>query len=60
MFSRVSQPLPHPPMALFRQFLKVYGLASGCGSVGRAVTSDSRGPKFESSQYFQHAFSVNC
>ena len=25
------------------------GNGSGCGSVGRAVTSDSRGPRFESS-----------
>ena len=37
----------------------------GCGSVGRAVASDSRGPWFESSHqqniiYIEHLFSVNC
>ena len=29
--------------------LNVHKLGSGCGSVGRAVTSDSRGSQFESS-----------
>ena len=38
---------------------------SGCGSVGRAVASDTRGPRFESShrQKFiniEHLFTVNC
>ena len=37
---------------------------SGCGTVGRAVASDTRGPRFKSShQYFyfkNHLFSVNC
>ena len=41
-------------------------LGSGCGSVGRAVASDTRGPRFESShrQKFiykiEHLFTVNC
>ena len=29
--------------------LKLFSLGSGCGSVGRAVASDTRGPRFESS-----------
>ena len=37
---------------------------SSCGSVGRAVASDSRGPRFESSHrqniYIEHLFTVNC
>ena len=38
---------------------------SGCGSFGRAVDSDSRGPWFESSHrqkfiYIEHLFPVNC
>ena len=28
-------------------------LGSGCGSVGRAVTSDSRGPQFESIHWYK-------
>ena len=37
---------------------------SGCGSVGRAVASDTRGPQFESSHrqkfiYVEHLFTVN-
>ena len=31
---------------------------SGCGSIGRAVASDSRGPQFESSH--RRKFTVNC
>ena len=36
-----------------------------CGSVGRAVDSDTRGPRFKSSQsckfiYIEHLFTVNC
>ena len=38
---------------------------SGCVSVGRAVASDTRGPRFESSHrqkfiYIKHLFTVNC
>ena len=38
---------------------------SGCGSFGRAVDSDSRGPWFESSHrqkyiYIERLFTVNC
>ena len=37
---------------------------SGCGSVGRAVASNTRGPRFESSHrqkfYIEHLFTVNC
>ena len=34
----------------------------GCDSVGRAVASDTRGPRFESShgQNFIHEFIINC
>ena len=41
-------------------------MGSGCGSVGRAVTSNTRGPRFESShrQKFinieQLLYTVNC
>ena len=41
-------------------------LGSGCGSVGRAVASNTRGPQFESSHrqknylYIKHLFTVNC
>ena len=36
-----------------------------CGLVGRAVTSDIKGPRFESSHqqkfiYIEHLFTVNC
>ena len=36
-----------------------------CGSVGRAVASNTRGPRFESSHrqkfiYIEHLFPVNC
>ena len=38
---------------------------SGCGSVGRAVASYTRGPRFESSHrqkfiYIEHLYTVNC
>ena len=39
---------------------------SGCDSVGSAVVSDTRGPRFESSHwqknylYIEHLFTVNC
>ena len=40
-------------------------MGSGCGSVGRAVASDTRGPWLESSHrqkfiYIEHLFTVNC
>ena len=37
-------------------------LGNGCGSVGRAVASDTRGPPFESSQRqkFIQLFIINC
>ena len=37
-------------------------LGSGCGSVGRVVTSYTRGPRFESShrqKFIEHLFTVN-
>ena len=45
--------------------LKKKAGGSGCGSVGRAVASDTRGPRFESShrQKFintEHLYTVNC
>ena len=38
---------------------------SGCGSVGRAVASDTRGPRIKSSHqqkfiYIEHLFTVYC
>ena len=41
-------------------------LGSGCGSVSRAVASDTRGPRLDSSHrqkiylYIEHLFTVNC
>ena len=38
-------------------------MGSGCGSVGRAVTSKSRGPRFESShwqKFIEHLPTVKC
>ena len=39
------------------------GQGSGCGSVGRAVASNTRGPRFESShrqKIIEHLSTVNC
>ena len=36
---------------------------SGCGSVGRAVAFDTRGPRFDSSHrqnFIEHLFNINC
>ena len=33
---------------------------SGCGSVGRAVTSNSRGPQFESSHWQKIILNIDC
>ena len=43
----------------------IFPFGSGCGSVGRAVTSNTRGPRFESSLrqkfiHIEHLFTVNC
>ena len=48
--------------AVHLHFYKELHWGSGCGSVGRAVASDTRGPRFESSHiiYIEHSFSVNC
>ena len=38
-------------------------MGSGCGSVGRAVAYDTRGPRFDSSHwqnFNEHLFIVNC
>ena len=38
-------------------------MGSGCGSVGRAVASDTRDPSFESSHsetFIEQLFAVNC
>ena len=45
--------------------LTIERMGSGCGSVGGAVASNTRGPQFESSHwqkfiYIEHLFSVNC
>ena len=36
-------------LLLKQQPLSLYHMGSGCGAVGRAVASDTRGPRFESS-----------
>ena len=40
----------------------ILGIQNGCGSVGRVVASDSRGPWFESNyrQKFYWTFTVSC
>ena len=40
-------------------------MGSGCGSVGRGVASDTRGPRFESGHrqifiFKEHLFTLNC
>ena len=38
-------------------------MGSGCGSVGRAVAYDTRGPQFDSSHqqnFIEHLFIINC
>ena len=38
-------------------------MGSGCGSVGRAVALDARGPRFDSSHsqnFIEHLFIINC
>ena len=50
-------------MMLFSAFRNyAHFLGSGCGSFGRAVASDNRGPRFESSHQrnFIHLFTINC
>ena len=49
---------------LFRLYSNIDS-GSGCGSVGRAVASKTRGPRFESSHwqkfiYIEHLFTANC
>ena len=59
--------LSHPwPMVTHFLYLYLRSHLSGCGSVGRAVASDTRGPRFESNhrQKFinieQLLYTVNC
>ena len=40
--------------------IKNKGLGSGCGSVGRTVASNSRGPRFESSHRQKIISNINC
>ena len=47
------------------QVQRIFRVRSGCGSVGRAVASDIRGPRFESSHRqkiinIEHLYTVNC
>ena len=38
-------------------------MGSGCGSVGRAVAFNTRGPRFDSSHwpnFIEHLFIINC
>ena len=53
-------------MAIIFAGQSLHKLGSGCGSVGRAVASDNRGPQFKSSHrqnfllFIEHLFTVNC
>ena len=38
---------------------KITYIGSGCGSVGRAVASDTRGPRFESSHQQKFIYTLN-
>ena len=43
--------------------LRSLDMGSGCGSVGRAVDSDTRDPRFDSSHrqnFIEHLFIINC
>ena len=46
----------------FFRLVSMDKVGSGCGSVGRAVASDARGPQFESShrQNIIHVLTINC
>ena len=69
---RVDQQLresPHPVFGVLKIALSILiwqtdiFMGSGCGSVGRAVASDTRDPQFESSHrkaFIKHLFTVNC
>ena len=51
-----------PHLNLFWK-VKIQFQGSGCGSVGRAVTFDTRGPRFDSSHrqnFIEHLFIINC
>ena len=53
------------PTYVAQKPFKNYHLGGGCGSVGRVVASDTRGPRFKSSHwqkfiYIEHLFTVNC
>ena len=59
--------LPVPAWHLTHKFhQQLDNLGSCCGSVGRAVTSNTKGPPFESSHrqkfiyFIEHLFTVNC
>ena len=58
IFERRNHTLGH-----FLHFKEFQILGSGCGSVGRAVASNTIGPRFESShrqKFIEHLFTVNC
>ena len=40
--------------------MPIAALGSGCGSVGRAVASDTRGPRFESSHRQKFISNIYC
>ena len=43
--------------------LSTHYMGSGCGSVGRAVALDTRGPRFDSrhrQNFIEHLFIINC
>ena len=60
-----ADPKIKPNYNSVKYYLKIK-TGSGCGSVGRAVASNTRGPRFESSHrqkiylYSEHLFTVNC
>ena len=40
-------PIPIKWQIIFKQGITTGKVSNGCGSVGRAVASDTRGPRFE-------------
>ena len=56
---------PNNPLAKITSVTSKLFVQWLCSSVGRAVPSDSRGPRFKSSDrqkfiYIEHLFTVNC
>ena len=48
------------PLVNEKMFDNKFKWGSGCGSVGRVVASDSRGPQFESSHRRKFILNIYC